>query len=135
MLAWYHSLYSVCISIDSFGQIIASTLNDLSIYACVSLNSHMHEQYVAMYFYYIKLKSRLFVCLSVCLSVRLHFWRNDNSAVCALIKARLAQNESCVFEEHNVYFYKPTEPTVHRQECVKDEGVSSHYPIKHVAAG
>ena len=23
-------------------------------------------------------------------------------------------------------FYKPTEVTVHRQECVKDDGISSH---------
>ena len=60
-------------------------------------------------------------------SVRLSaFWHADNSAVCALIKTGLAQNESCVFEEHKVYFYKPTELTVYQQECVKDEGVSSH---------
>ena len=63
---------------------------------------------------------------SVCLSVRLHFWHADNSVVCALIETGLARNESCVFREHKVYFYKPTEPTVHRQECIKDEGGSSH---------
>ena len=51
---------------------------------------------------------------SVCLSVHLHFWHADNSTVCALIETGLARNESCVFEEHKVYFYKPTEPTVHR---------------------
>ena len=68
--------------------------------------------------YYIKLKRRL--------SVYLHFWHADNSAVCALIETRFAQNESCVFEEHKVHFYNPTEPTVHQQECLKDESVSSH---------
>ena len=76
-----------------------------------------------MLVYYIKLKSRLAVRPSVCLSVRLHFWHAHNSVVGALIKMGLTRNESCVFEEHKVYFYKPTEPTVHRQECVKDEGV------------
>ena len=70
---------------------------------------------------------KLSVCLSVCLSVRLHFWHADNSTVCALMEMGLARNVSCVFEQHKVYFYKSTEPTIHRQECVKDEGVSSHY--------
>ena len=41
----------------------------------------------------------------------------------ASIGTGLTQNESCVFKEHKVYFYKPTEPTVQRQECVKDDGV------------
>ena len=59
-------------------------------------------------------------------SVCQHFWHADNSAVCALMEKGFTRNESCVFEEHKVYFYKPTEPTVHRQECVEDEGVSSH---------
>ena len=72
--------------------------------------------------YYIKLKSRLFVRPSVCL----HFWHADNSAVSARIETRLACNESCVFEDHKVYFYKPIVPTVYRQECLEDEGVSSH---------
>ena len=31
--------------------------------------------------------------------------------------------ESCVFEDHKVYAYKPVVPTVHRQECLEDEGV------------
>ena len=66
--------------------------------------------------------------LSACLSVHLHFRHADNSAVCALIEIGLTRNESCVFEEHKVYFHKSTKPTVHRQECVKDDGVSSHYP-------
>ena len=59
-------------------------------------------------------------------AVCLHFWHADNSAVFASIETGLARNESCVFKEHKVYFYKPTEPTVHRQECVKGIGVSSH---------
>ena len=63
---------------------------------------------------------------SVCPSVRLHFWHTDNSAVSAQIETRLARNESCVFEDHKVYFYKSIVPTVHRQECLEDEGVSSH---------
>ena len=85
---------------------------------------HLHDRAgtLASLLYYIKLKS----CLSVCLSVRLHFWHADNSAVCTLIEIGLARNESCVFEEHKVYFYKSTEPTVHRQECVKDYDLSSH---------
>ena len=66
--------------------------------------------YKLLLIYYIKLKS----CLSVCL----HFWHADNLVVCALIEIGLARNEGCVFEEHKVYFYKSTEPTIHRQECV-----------------
>ena len=58
---------------------------------------------------------------SVCI-----FWHVDNSAVSVRIKMGLAQNESCVFEDHKVYFYKPIVPTVHRQECLEDKGVSSH---------
>ena len=64
--------------------------------------------------------------LSVCLSVCLHFWHADNSAVSASIETGLARNESCVCKQHKVYFYKLTEPTIHRQECVEDDGVSSH---------
>ena len=63
---------------------------------------------------------------SVCPSVCLHFWYADNSAVSARIETGLARNESCVFEDHKVYLYKPIVPTVHRQECLEDEGVSSH---------
>ena len=33
----------------------------------------------------------------------------------------LAQNESCIFEEHKIYFNKPMKPTVHQKECVEDE--------------
>ena len=76
--------------------------------------------------YYIELKA---ICSSVCLSVcPSAFWHVDNSAVCALIEMGLALNESCVFEEQKVYFCKPTKSTIHRQqqECIKDEGVSSH---------
>ena len=51
------------------------------------------------------------------------FWHADNSAVSARIEAGLARNESCVFEDDKVYFYKPIVPTVHRQECLEDEGV------------
>ena len=42
------------------------------------------------------------VCLSVCLSVRLR--HADISAVSAQIETGLARNESCVFEDHKVYF-------------------------------
>ena len=45
-------------------------------------------------FYYIKLKSRL----SVRLSVRI-FWHADISVVSASIETGLARNESCVIEE------------------------------------
>ena len=44
---------------------------------------------------YIKLKSRLSVCL--------HFWYTDISAVSTRIETGLARNESCVFEDHKVY--------------------------------
>ena len=66
---------------------------------------------------------------SVYLSVRpsvCTFWHADISAVSARIETGLARNESCVFEDHKVYFYKSIVPTVHRQECLDDEGVSSH---------
>ena len=66
---------------------------------------------------------------SVCLSIRLSictFWHADNSAMSARIATGLARNESCVFEDHKVYFYKPIVPAVHPQECLEDEGVSSH---------
>ena len=49
----------------------------------------------------------LFVCLSVCT-----FWHADNSTMSVWIEMRLARNESCVFEDHKVYFYKPIIPTV-----------------------
>ena len=42
--------------------------------------------------YYMKLKSRLSVCL--------HLWNADNSVVSAMIKTGLARKESCVFKEH-----------------------------------
>ena len=74
-----------------------------------------------VYFYYIKLKSRLSVRLSV-----LIFWHADTSVMSALIEMGLTQNESCVIEEDQVYFNKLTEPNIHRQECVKDDFVSSH---------
>ena len=54
------------------------------------------------------------------------FWHADISAVSARIETGLARNESCVFEDHKVYFYKSIVPTVHRQECLEDQGVSSH---------
>ena len=70
---------------------------------------------------------------SVCLSVRpsvCTFWHADNSAVSAWIETGLARNESCIFEDHKVYFYKPIVPTVHWRECLEDKGVSSHKPVK-----
>ena len=68
-----------------------------------------------------------FVCLSIRPSA-CTFWHADNSAVSARIEMGLARNESCVFEDHKVYFYKLVVPTVYPQECLEDEGVSSHYP-------
>ena len=67
---------------------------------------------------YIKLKA---ICLLVHPSV-CTFWYADISAVAAWIEMGLARNESCVFEDHKVYFYKPIVPTVHRQECLEAEG-------------
>ena len=67
------------------------------------------------------------VCPSVCT-----FWHADISAMSAQIETGLAQNESCVFEDHKVYFYKSILPTVHRQECLEDEGVRT---IKRKATG
>ena len=63
--------------------------------------------------------------LSVCLSV-LSFWHADISVVSASIETGLTRNESCVIEEDEVYFNKPTEPNVHRQDCIRDDCVSSH---------
>ena len=63
---------------------------------------------------------------SVCLSVCLHCKLADDSAVSARIETGLAQNKSCVYEDHKLYFYKPIVPTIHRQECLEEEGVSSH---------
>ena len=36
---------------------------------------------------------------------------------------------------HSLLIHMPTEPTVHRQECIKDEGVNNYYPVNHVAGG
>ena len=42
----------------------------------------------------------------------------------ARIETGLARNESCVLEDHKVYFYKTVVPTVYRQECcLENEGV------------
>ena len=59
-------------------------------------------------------------------SVRLHLWHADNSAVSSSIETLLAQSESCVFEDHRVYFYKYIVPSIHGQEFLEDKGVSSH---------
>ena len=108
--------------------------------------------------YYIKLKSHLSICLSICLSVCLYvrlsvclsvylyvclsvcmsiytFWHADKWAVSARIEMGFAQNEGHVFEDHNVYFYKTTVPTIHQQECLENKGVSRHYPVKQLASG
>ena len=58
-----------------------------------------------------------FVCLSA-------FWHADNSAVSASMETGLAQCESCAFDDHRVYFYKPKEPTVHHQRCIEDEDIN-----------
>ena len=72
------------------------------------------------YIYYIKLKSRLSVRPSVCT-----FWHADISAMSARIETRLAENESCVFEDHRVYFKKPMVPTVHRH-TLKSKVCTAH---------
>ena len=54
-------------------------------------------------FYYIKLKSRLSVRPSVCLSVRT-FWPVDISVVCACINFGLSLSDSHVLRHDQVYF-------------------------------
>ena len=60
----------------------------------------------------IKLKSRLSVCPSICI------FGTQTTQPClhGLKQDLLAQNESYVFEDHKVYFYKTVVPTVHQQE-------------------
>ena len=53
----------------------------------------------------------------------------------ASIEMRLAQSESCAFDDHRIYFCKPKEPSVHHQECVKDKAINHGQwfkPIPHV---
>ena len=50
-----------------------------------------------------KAENRQSACLSVC-----SFCDAVMSVVSASIETRVSQNESCVFEEHEVYFYKST---------------------------
>ena len=52
-----------------------------------------------LFFFLLHKAEKPFVCLSVC-----NFWHADNSAVSARIEMGLARNESCVFEDHEVYF-------------------------------
>ena len=52
-----------------------------------------------IYLLYKAEKPSLSVHPSVCT-----FWHDDNSAVSARIETGLARNESCVFEDHKVYF-------------------------------
>ena len=61
------------------------------------------------------------VCPSDC-----SFCHADNSAVSARIEMGLVRNEICVFEDHKVYLYNSIVPSIHQQECLEDEGVSSH---------
>ena len=63
--------------------------------------------------YYIQLKSHLSVRLSITQQC-LYQSKWDLHAQC----------ESCAFGEHRVYFYKPKEPTAHRQERIKDEAIN-----------
>ena len=56
---------------------------------------------------------------SVCLSV-LIFWHADILVMSASIETRFAENQSCAYRDQGVYFYKPTEPTIHQQEYIKD---------------
>ena len=67
--------------------------DDFLTHACTCTIGQVH-----LLVYYIKLKSRL----SVCLSVRLR--HADISAVSARIETGFTRNESCVFEDHKVYF-------------------------------
>ena len=57
---------------------------------------------------------------SVCLSDR----HADFSVVYASIETRLARNESWIFWDHEVYFYKSTRAITHLHECSKGTGVS-----------
>ena len=66
--------------------------------------------------YYIKLKSRL----SICLSDR----HADISAMSAVIEMGLAWNESWVFRDLKVYFYKSKRISIHPYEDVKANGVN-----------
>ena len=47
----------------------------------------------------------------------------------SLIETGLVQNDSCVFEEHKIHFYKPTEPIIHQQEWIIDESVATINPL------
>ena len=67
--------------------------------------------------YYIKLKSHLSVCP--------HFWHADNSVVSVRIETGLAQNKSCVLEDHKFYFKSlHMHAITHPHECAKGTGVS-----------
>ena len=47
--------------------------------------------------------------------------------MCGSLETKLAQNESCVFEDHmQSLFYEYAEPVMHWQEYIKQEGESSH---------
>ena len=71
--------------------------------------------------------------LKSCLSICLHFWHANDSAVSTWMEMRLAGNESCIFEDHKVY--KPIVPTIHQQECLEDKGVSNHSSVRQLDGG
>ena len=61
-----------------------------------------------------KLSVSLFVCPSVCT-----FRHTDNSVPSVSIEIGLARNESCVIDDHRVYFLKSTEEVAHQHERAK----------------
>ena len=77
--------------------------------------------FLALLVYYIKLKSHLPVCLSVCPDRHA-----DISAVSAWIEMGLAPNESSAFWDNQVCFKKSLCPITHPDKCAKGTGVSQN---------
>ena len=75
-----------------------------SLLCYVSLYSYQYTSVITkcFFFYYIKMKSHLTVCLSVCMIPR----HADNSLVRVSIETKLARNDSCAFWHHtaNLFF-------------------------------
>ena len=53
-------------------------------------------------------------------TVCLCFLHTKHSIIAALVKVRLVQNQSHVFEDHRVYFQKSTKPVVCQHGYAKD---------------
>ena len=76
-------------------------------------------------FYYIKMTSRL----SICLSVFIFTCRADNSFVYVSIKTKLAQNDSYVFWHQKVCYLKCPGATIFQHQSIEDTHVEKncHY--------